>query len=101
MKDTRKGIKLRSSQWWELSELFDRAYPKLNRRDNKTGDFIPDEYEPRGITLIDFLGLMFGDLNDGKFFCYKHKVDGINRVEVKCPACWRHMETHKHHKDKQ
>lgn len=99
-KDKRKGIKLRSSQWFELKELFERAYPLVNVRDTKTGDYIPGEYEPRGITLIDYLGLLFGDLNDGKFFCNKHRADGINRVEVKCPACWGSMETHKHSEDK-
>jgi len=91
-KDSRKGIKLRSSQWHELKQLFERTYPKINVRDIKTGDIIPDEYEPRGITLIDYMGVLFEDLNDGRFWCHRHKDDGINRVEVKCPLCFKLLE---------
>ncbi len=87
MKDTRKGIKLRSTQWFELKKLYEEAWPLNNRRDIKTGDYIEGEYEPRGMALVDFLGLLFEDLNDGFHYCHKHKDLGINRVKVKCSVC--------------
>ena len=89
MKDTRKGIKLRSTQWFELKQLYEEAWPLNNRRDIKTGDYIEGEYEPRGMALVDFLGLMFEDLNDGFHYCHKHKAEGVNRVKVRCPLCDR------------
>lgn len=83
----RKGIKLRSDQWTIVKEAYETAYPLTNATDIKTGDIIPDEYEPRACTLIEFITETFADINYGYHICHKHRVAGIKTVKASCILC--------------